>query len=88
MAKFPMKKDHVFPPALLSQINENSGGGFLLLTIADTGEPVLNLQADNELIKIGIIKFLANVLGSMDDYNSADLRGELMGFDEDDEEED
>lgn len=83
MAKIPMKP-HVFPPSLLSQINENSGGGFFLLTIADTGEPVLNIQADNQMVKLGIIKFLANFFGAMDEYNSDDIRCELMGIDEED----
>lgn len=77
-------KHFVLPNSLISQLTECTAG-FALVYINDKGEPDIIIKADNEMTKMGIIKFCGHTFSSIDEMNSAELRGELMILDDDED---
>lgn len=85
----PKIKPSVFPKSVLSQINENTSGGFILVYIDSEGHIQPVIQTDNQAMQLGLISFCANFFSGVNEFNEADMRGEVclgdMDEDEDDE---
>ena len=54
-----------FPPQLLSQIKENSMGGFFLCTISEDGSPMINFDVENDISAIAFVSHISRWAGLM-----------------------
>lgn len=64
--------EHIFPEAIFSQINEHSGGGFLLFWVDENGEIQTRLQGDQPIHRRALIDFAHETTSSAKDVNKQD----------------
>jgi len=77
---------HEFPPAILSMINENSNGGYFLVTLDENGNPVVSFSFDNPSTKNFILsraKTAITVMKLDDDDSWESSVRETLGMDDD-----
>lgn len=57
-----------FPSGVLSQINENTIGGFILITINNRGAPQIHYKYENIITEVALEKYLITWLQSRDSF--------------------
>lgn len=55
------------PNSLLSQLNENSAGGYLVITLDADGEPHVYSSFDNPMYRVALTRFAADFFGGADE---------------------
>ena len=75
----------VVPIQTLHQIGEFSPKGYFLITIGENDEFVINYTAQNDMVALAMVKFIANHAGAMDDAHSAAIQNRIFPDDEDKE---
>lgn len=68
-------KGHQLPQAILSQINENSRGGFILLWISEDGEPQVSVQFDDAIHKRALVDFARDMSKMLKDLQMDEYAG-------------
>lgn len=75
------------PSSILSQLNEFSHGGFILITSLN-GEPQIYSQTDNIINEIALRRYAQLWLKAADTLNTECIEERMLPFDEEEEEED
>lgn len=70
-------KHFKIPKSVFSTLNEVTSG-FILLYIDDEGHPNVEINADNDLTRLGLTKYAANLFDSIDQIEAAQIRGEIF----------
>lgn len=86
MPKYPdpdkIKKEFKFPRLFMNQLKEFSNEGFVLITISSDGEPIITMEADNQLTEMGLISFCSNFFSGVKNFQEAEIRGDVIGLDD------
>lgn len=80
-----MSEQFELPQSFLTQLNEFSAGGYILIRMGEDGNPQVYVNFDNPIIAIGLIRYAQMWSSVLDEANENSVSESLIQNEEDEE---